>query len=202
MVICISYLSWFKNIAMLQKQKSEQVFVKILANWEDWVRKKCQKLPSINACGSLALELERKTKKMFSSLCIGAFLPKGNKSRKMYKNTRGRGKRHKMDKQMWDKNKRDSRQRKAKKTKEASLPISVIFDMHIIHRKVLKWISAKKNSYTQLLCLQIVSKNSNYLCLWQWEAIIHNGPLFSPALFHSFLDGRNEIDILVRNTRL
>ena len=187
---------------MLQKQKSEQVFVKILANWEDWVRKKWQKLPSINACGSLALELERKTKKMFSSLCIDAFLPKGKKSRKMYKNTRGRGKRHKMDKQMWDKNKRHSRQRKAKKLRRHLFQYLSFLDMHILHRKVLKWISAKKNSYTQLLCLQIISKNSNYLCLWQWEAIIHNGPLFSPAPVHSFLDGRNKIDILETNTRL
>ena len=108
----------------------------------------------------------------------------------------------KMDKQMRDKNKRDSRQRKAKKKLRRQLFQYLSFlDMHIIHRKVLKWISAKKNSYTQLLCLQIISKNSNYLCLWQWEAIIHNGPLLSPALFHSFLDKRKEIDILVRNTQ-
>ena len=144
----------------------------------------------------------KKNKKMFSSLCIDAFLPKGKKSRKMYKNTRGRGKRHKMDKQMWDKNKRHSRQRKAKKLRRHLFQYLSFLDMHILHRKVLKWISAKKNSYTQLLCLQIISKNSNYLCLWQWEAIIHNGPLFSPAPVHSFLDGRNKIDILETNTRL
>ena len=132
---------------------------------------------------------------MFSSLCIDAFLPRGKKSRIMYKNTRGRGKRHKMDKQMWDKNKRHSRQRKAKKLRRHLFQYLSFLDMHIGHRKVLKWISAKKNSYTQLLCHQIISKNSNYLCLWQWEAIIHNGPLFSPAPFHSFLDWRNEINI-------